>query len=153
LKWLEHRVPPPVVGVLAGVAMWLLSQASAPLVVDDMVRYGVAAVLVATGLGFDVLGLLAFRAARTTVNPLHPEKASALVSAGVYRVTRNPMYVGMLSLLLAWAAFLATPVALVGPLLFALYITRFQIIPEERILRERFGEPYVEYMKQVRRWI
>jgi protein-S-isoprenylcysteine O-methyltransferase Ste14 len=142
-----------VVGVLAGVAMWLLSQASAPLVVDDMVRYGVAAVLVATGLGFDVLGLLAFRAARTTVNPLHPEKASALVSAGVYRVTRNPMYVGMLSLLLAWAAFLATPVALVGPLLFALYITRFQIIPEERILRERFGEPYVEYMKQVRRWI
>ncbi len=153
MKWLEHRVPPPVVGVLAGVAMWLLSQASAPLVVDDMVRYGVAAVLVATGLGFDVLGLLAFRAARTTVNPLHPEKASALVSAGVYRVTRNPMYVGMLSLLLAWAAFLATPVALVGPLLFALYITRFQIIPEERILRERFGEPYVEYMKQVRRWI
>ncbi len=133
--------------------MWLLSQAGAPLVVDDMVRYGVAAVLVATGLGFDVLGLLAFRAARTTVNPLHPEKASALVSAGVYRVTRNPMYVGMLCLLLAWAAFLATPAVLVGPLLFVLYITRFQIIPEERILRERFGEPYVEYMKQVRRWI
>jgi protein-S-isoprenylcysteine O-methyltransferase Ste14 len=153
LKWLEHRIPPPVVGVLAGVAMWLLSQAGAPLVVDDMVRYGVAAVLVATGLGFDVLGLLAFRAARTTVNPLHPEKASALVSAGVYRVTRNPMYVGMLCLLLAWAAFLATPAVLVGPLLFVLYITRFQIIPEERILRERFGEPYVEYMKQVRRWI
>jgi protein-S-isoprenylcysteine O-methyltransferase Ste14 len=153
LKWLEHRIPPPVVGVLAGVAMWLLSQAGTPLVVDDMVRYGVTAVLVATGLGFDVLGLLAFRAARTTVNPLHPEKASALVSAGVYRVTRNPMYVGMLCLLLAWAAFLATPAALVGPLLFVLYITRFQIIPEERILRERFGESYVEYMKQVRRWI
>jgi protein-S-isoprenylcysteine O-methyltransferase Ste14 len=133
--------------------MWLLSQAGTPLVVDDMVRYGVTAVLVATGLGFDVLGLLAFRAARTTVNPLHPEKASALVSAGVYRVTRNPMYVGMLCLLLAWAAFLATPAALVGPLLFVLYITRFQIIPEERILRERFGESYVEYMKQVRRWI
>lgn len=133
--------------------MWLLSQVGAPPVVGDMVRHGVTAVLVATGLGFDVLGLLAFRAAHTTVNPLHPEKASALVSTGVYRITRNPMYVGMLCLLLAWAAFLAHPAALLGPLLFVLYITRFQIIPEERILQARFGEPYVEYMKQVRRWI
>ncbi|MEZ5457793.1 MAG: isoprenylcysteine carboxylmethyltransferase family protein [Steroidobacteraceae bacterium] len=153
MKWFEHRIPPPVVGGLAGVAMWLVSQRGTPLPVDDMLRHGVTVALVVAGLCFDVLGLLAFRAARTTVNPLHPDKASNLVSAGVYRVTRNPMYLGMLCLLLAWAAFLAVPAALLGPLLFVLYITRFQIIPEERILRARFGDPYDEYLRQVRRWI
>jgi len=153
VTWLEHKIPPPVVGVVTGLLMWALSKTTAPLPVGDGLRYALTVLLVVAGLGFDVLGLLAFRAARTTVNPLRPDKASALVIRGVYRVTRNPMYVGMLCLLLAWAAFLAAPLALVGPLLFVLYITRFQIIPEERILRERFGGPYEAYLRQVRRWI
>lgn len=153
MSWLEHKVSPPVVGVVTGVIMWALSKTTAPLPLGDELRYALAAVLVVVGLSFDVLGLLAFRAARTTVNPMRPEKASALVSGGVYRITRNPMYVGMLCLLLAWAEFLASPLALVGPLLFMLYITRFQIIPEERILRQCFGEPYDAYLQQVRRWI
>jgi protein-S-isoprenylcysteine O-methyltransferase Ste14 len=101
MNWLEHKVPPPVVGVVTGVVMWALSQAMVPLPLGDELRYVLAAMLVVVGLGFDVLDLLAFRAARTTVNPLRPEKASALVSGGVYRITRNPMYVGMLCLLLA----------------------------------------------------
>lgn len=153
MSWLEHKIPPPVVGVVAGVVMWALSKTMVPLPLGDELRYALAAVLGVVGLSFDVLGLLAFRAARTTVNPMRPENASALVSGGVYRITRNPMYVGMLCLLLAWAMFLASPLALVGPLLFVLYITRFQILPEERVLRERFGEAYGEYMQQVRRWI
>lgn len=153
MRWLEHRIPPPVVGLVTGVIMWSLSKLGAPLPLGDVPRYAATAVLVAIGLGFDVLGLLAFRAKRTTVNPLRPEKASALVDGGVYRITRNPMYVGMLCLLLGWAVFLASPLALIGPVLFVLYITRFQIIPEERILRERFGEPYERYLRRVRRWI
>jgi protein-S-isoprenylcysteine O-methyltransferase Ste14 len=153
LKWLEHKVPPPVVGAVVGLLMWGLSKLGAPLSLGDVPRYAATAVLGAIGLGFDVLGLLAFRAKRTTVNPLRPEKASALVDGGVYRITRNPMYVGMLCLLLAWAVFLASPLALIGPVLFVLYITRFQILPEERILRERFGTPYEDYLQRVRRWI
>ena len=153
MTWLEHKVPPPVVGVVVGLLMWGLSQLGAPLPLADLPRYAATSILVAIGLGFDVLGLLAFRAKRTTVNPLRPDKASALVDGGVYRITRNPMYVGMLCLLLGWVAFLASPLALIGPVLFVLYITRFQIIPEERILRERFGESYEQYLRQVRRWI
>jgi protein-S-isoprenylcysteine O-methyltransferase Ste14 len=97
--------------------------------------------------------VLSFRRAKTTVNPLKPETSASLVSTGVYSFTRNPMYLGMALVLLAWAAYLASPWALAGPALFALYITRFQIIPEERVLARLFGTSFAEYRKRVRRWL
>ena len=111
------------------------------------------AVLVTTGLAFDVLGIMAFRASRTTVNPLKPERASALVTGGVYRVTRNPMYVGMVFLLLAWAVYLSAVLPFAGIVVFILYITRFQIQPEERVLERLFGDEYATYATRVRRWL
>ena len=116
---------------------------------------GVTAVvlLVMAGAAFDALGILAFRALRTTVNPLKPERASALVTSGVYRVTRNPMYVGMVLFLLAWAVYLSAALPFAGPLVFALYITRFQIRPEERVLEASFGACYSAYAARVRRWL
>lgn len=116
------------------------------------VRIPLAAVLAVTGIGFDLAGIVAFRRARTTVNPLRPEKASTLVTDGVYGITRNPMYVGMACLLLAWACWLAGAWTFAGPVLFVAYITRFQIVPEERVLRERFGD-YAAYSSRVRRWL
>jgi protein-S-isoprenylcysteine O-methyltransferase Ste14 len=106
------------------------------------------------GLSFDLAGLLAFRASRTTVNPMRPERASSLVTHGVYRITRNPMYVGMVCLLLAWGLYLAHwPALLAGPLAYVLYLNRFQIAPEERVLLDLFGPSYRSYMGQVRRWL
>lgn len=119
----------------------------------DGVRLAGAAVLGLVGLAFDLAGLLAFRSHRTTVNPLSPHKASALVTGGVYRITRNPMYVGMAFLLLAWAVHLSALLPLLGPVLFVLYITRFQIQPEERVLQQLFGEAYTDYRRAVRRWL
>jgi protein-S-isoprenylcysteine O-methyltransferase Ste14 len=87
------------------------------------------------------------------VNPLHPEATSSLVITGIYRHTRNPMYVGFAAVLLGWAAYLAAPLALLGPLTFVLYITRFQIIPEERALHAKFGPEFAAYQARVRRWI
>jgi protein-S-isoprenylcysteine O-methyltransferase Ste14 len=116
-------------------------------------RYAATAILAAAGAAFDLLGLLAFLALRTTVNPLRPGRSTALATRGVYRVTRNPMYVGMVFLLLAWAVFLSAPLPFAGPVVFALYITRFQILPEERILRAMFGEKYAAYAARVRRWL
>ena len=111
------------------------------------------AVLVTTGLAFDVLGIMAFRASRTTVNPLKPERASALVTGGVYRITRNPMYVGMVFLLLAWAVYLSAVLPFAGIVVFIVYITRFQIQPEERVLTGIFGDEYSTYAARVRRWL
>jgi protein-S-isoprenylcysteine O-methyltransferase Ste14 len=115
---------------------------------------GVAAVLgVAGGLAVSLAGVIEFRRARTTVHPLRPERASALVSGGIYRFTRNPMYVGMLTTLLGWAAWLAAPWALLGPVAFVAFIGRFQIAPEERVLQRLFGADYEAYTRRVRRWL
>jgi protein-S-isoprenylcysteine O-methyltransferase Ste14 len=113
----------------------------------------VIAILVAAGLVFDVLGILAFRTFRTTINPLKPERASSIVTGGVYRVSRNPMYLGMALLLLAWATYLSALWSLAGPVLYVWYITRFQIVPEERVLERMFGDEYLAYTARVRRWL
>ncbi|MGF1645058.1 MAG: methyltransferase family protein [Thiotrichales bacterium] len=153
MQWLEHKIPPPIVGALVGLAMWLAAPVGPMLAVDLTARFAAVAGLVVIGLAFDLLGLLAFRASRTTVNPLTPQRATALVTAGVYRITRNPMYVGLFFLLLAWAIYLSAPLALAGPVVYVLYVTRFQIIPEERVLHVLFGEQYATYSASVRRWM
>ena len=159
MRILELKIPPPLVGVLVALAMWGVAVYGPARSFAQMwseapvLRYAVIAVLVATALVFDGFGLLAFRRFRTTINPLAPERSSALVTTGIYRITRNPMYVGMALLLLAWAVYLSAWLPLLGPLVFVLYITRFQILPEERILQQRFGDAFLSYTTQVRRWL
>ncbi|MGD9602184.1 MAG: isoprenylcysteine carboxylmethyltransferase family protein [Gammaproteobacteria bacterium] len=153
MAFLEHRIPPPLVAGLCAALMWLTAGSGPELPLRGLARHGVTGGLVLTGLMFDLLGLLAFRAARTTLNPLRPERVSVLVTSGVYRVTRNPMYVGMLCLLLAWAVHLGTWLACAGPVGFVLFLTRFQIVPEERVLVRTFGAQYTAYASRVRRWL
>lgn len=150
---LDNKIPPPVVGALVAFGMWGISALGPQLSVPSAARYSAVALLLVAGAAFDLLGLLAFRASRTTINPLKPERASALVTGGVYRITRNPMYVGMALLLTAWAVFLSAVLPFMGPVLFVLYITRFQIQPEERVLKGIFGESYSAYAARVRRWL
>lgn len=151
--WLDHRIPPPVVGALLAAAMWGVSGTGPTLPIPDGPKLLLVLLLTGAGAAFDLLGLLAFRAARTTVNPLRPDRSTAIVSGGVYRVTRNPMYVGMALLLFAWAVQLSAVAAFAGPVVFMLYITRFQIRPEERALEQRFGDAYRRYASEVRRWL
>jgi protein-S-isoprenylcysteine O-methyltransferase Ste14 len=113
----------------------------------------VALVLGAIGVVVAIGGVISFRRAETTVNPLKPETSAALVSTGVYSYTRNPMYLGMVLALSAWAVYLSSIWSLVGPVLFTLYITRFQIVPEERVLDRLFGASFAAYKKRVRRWL
>lgn len=153
MRWLEHRIPPPLVGAITAVLMWWLSGAPGLRWPAGLHGIGVL-LLLALGLTFDLTGLLAFRASRTTVNPMRPERASSLVTGGVYRITRNPMYVGMACLLTAWGLYLAHwPALLIGPAAYVLFLNRFQIAPEERILLDLFGEEYRAYMGRVRRWL
>ena len=133
---------------MTAASVWLPPVLVLPL--SPSVRVGAALVLVGVGACFDVAGLLAFRKAKTTVNPLAPNRSTAVVSTGVYRITRNPMYLGMALILLGLALYLASPWALLGPLVFAAFITRFQIQPEERALTARFGAAYTAYCTQVR---
>jgi protein-S-isoprenylcysteine O-methyltransferase Ste14 len=118
----------------------------------QLVRLLVAAAVAALGIAVAVGGVISFRRAKTTVNPLKPERSAALVATGVYSFTRNPMYLGMALVLVAWAVYLSSIWSLSGPVLFVLYITAFQIVPEERVLAELFGAQYAEYKTRVRRW-
>ena len=152
---LELKIPPPLVAAAVAGCMYAAAVLlPAPvLALPPGVRVGMALALAAVGAGFDVAGLWAFRKARTTVNPLTPHRSVAVVSTGVYRLTRNPMYLGLALILLGLAVYLASPWALLGPLVFAAYITRFQIVPEERALQARFGAAYTAYRARVRRWL
>lgn len=152
---LELRVPPVVVVVACAAAMWLVANAAVgPGELRSGVRITVAAALALVGLALAVAGIHEFRAARTTVNPMHPEQAATMVTGGIYRVTRNPMYLGMFCLLAAWAAWLGRVAPfVVGLPVFVLYMNRFQIQPEERALEQRFGSGFREYAARVRRWI
>jgi protein-S-isoprenylcysteine O-methyltransferase Ste14 len=152
MQALELKVPPPVVGLLVAAAMWGIGTWPPVFPLAPSVRLVLAGALAVVGVGFDILGLLAFRQWRTTINPLRPAKASALVTAGVYRVTRNPMYVGLAFILTAWAVYLSALWPFLGPALFVAYINRFQIAPEERVLRSKF-EGYEAYAARVRRWL
>jgi protein-S-isoprenylcysteine O-methyltransferase Ste14 len=112
-----------------------------------------ALALVVIGLAFAVAGVVAFRRARTTVNPTRPESTTTVVVSGVYGLSRNPMYVGLLFALVGWAVFLAHLLPLLLLPAFILYMNRFQIEPEERALSARFGSEYAAYMQSVRRWL
>ena len=149
---LELRIPPPIVTVVVGALMWLAAWLAPQLACPLPARYVLAGALLIVGLAVSISGAVAFRRAGTTVNPLQPQKASVLVTSGLYRRTRNPMYLGLLIVLCAWALFLANWAALLGLPLFVLYLTRFQIIPEERALTAVFGDAFARYRSTVRRW-
>ncbi|MGE3844318.1 MAG: isoprenylcysteine carboxylmethyltransferase family protein [Vicinamibacterales bacterium] len=149
---LELKVPPPVVALCLALLIGWAPSLGRPEV-SLQVRVGLALVLVLIGLAIGISGIVAFRRARTTISPVNAGAASSLVTSGVYRFTRNPTYLGMLLMLLGWAAFLFKPVAVLFVATFALYINRFQIKPEEQVLSSLFGAAYIAYTARVRRWL
>lgn len=150
---LELKIPPPAVAFLIAIAMWFASKVGPSIALPLLVRSLAFGALALAGGAVALAGDLAFRRARTTINPFRPQNTSALVTSGVYRRTRNPMYVGLLFVVVGWCAFLCSATALLGPVAFVAYITRFQIIPEERILLSKFGPSYADYLTRVRRWL
>jgi protein-S-isoprenylcysteine O-methyltransferase Ste14 len=153
MRFLENKIPPPIIALLCAAGMWAITRAVEPLEIQTSIKWALIVMCIAAGAGFAIAGVLAFRRHHTTINPLHPEKTSSLVTGGIYRISRNPMYVGMAMLLLAWAMFLESPAALLGIGAFIAYITRFQIIPEERQLSQHFGVAFATYRQRVRRWL
>ena len=150
---LENRIPPPLVGLIIAILMWLAARWLPATSLARSVTYAAAAVTLLVGIAFSFAATRSFRRAGTTLNPMRIENASNLVTTGVYRISRNPMYVGVTLALCAWAFFLDSPWTLIGPVVFVAYTTRFQIAPEERMLVAKFGDSYRDYCRRVRRWL
>ena len=153
MSTLENRIPPPLIMLAIGITMastlWNVHQVTAPSILQLSLSM---TFLLAAGM-FGPRAILSFSRAKTTIDPVRINRATALVTTGVYRYTRNPMYLSMALLLTAWANYLAHPFAAIGPIAFVMYINRFQIPPEERALEAKFGDSYMTYRSEVRRWI
>jgi protein-S-isoprenylcysteine O-methyltransferase Ste14 len=153
MQSLELKVPPVPLAAVFAAAMFGVSSITpaATFVIPGRIGIAIGLALFSTALA--LAGVVTFRAKETTVNPLKPGAASAVVSSGVYRFSRNPMYLGLLLALAAWAIHLSNaPAALFLPA-FVAYMNRFQIEPEERALLAKFGSTFSQYMAAVRRWI
>lgn len=153
MRVLELKIPPPAVALVTALLMWLVSRTIPALDFVFPARRVFAIGLAAIGVATAISGVITFRRARTTVNPLKPESASSLVNWGVYTVTRNPMYLGLLLVLAGWAIFLSNVLGFALLPAFVLYINRFQITPEERALTSLFGQDFAAYQSRVRRWL
>lgn len=135
------------------MAMWALSLLVPGVQLDTPLRVTFTLLALILGGLLVLAGGISFRRARTTVNPLQPEAATALVTSGIYRFTRNPMYLGFALFLVAWAMWFAFPWSLFGVAIFIAYMTRYQVLPEEQALAALFGSEFDRYRHRVRRWL
>lgn len=152
MQALELKVPPVALMLVCAVLMAAVTLAM-PAAAWWQLAWWWAALPVCVGAGVALAGVLAFRRAATTVNPTTPQASSSVVTGGIYAFSRNPMYVGFALVLLGWALWLGNGAALVLVPAFVLYMNRFQIAPEERMLTDKFGASYTQYVQQVRRWL
>ncbi len=152
MRWLELKIPPLALLLLTMALMF----GSARLFPSDTLlslRWPFLYAGVVFGGIVALLGVRAFRRAQTTVLPYCPEQSSTLVTGGIYRYTRNPMYLGLVIFLLGFAGFLGTIAGLLWIVVFTVYLTQFQIKPEERVLAKKFAGEFSDYQRRVRRWI
>ena len=153
MQWLELKIPPLLVWFVFAGAMLGVAHAAPSFSFELAASSAIAMPLVVLGGAVAFAGVITFRNKRTTVNPLTPSASSCVVSGGVYRVSRNPMYLGFLLALAGWAVYLSNAGAALFLPAFVAYMTQYQIKPEERALHAKFGSEFAQYMSRVRRWL
>ncbi len=153
MKALELKIPPPIYALSIALLMWLLNKhiPIAHFIGSPWNKAGLGIIIIA-GV-FDLWSLLLFFKKRTTFNPMKPEMTTGLVITGLYKISRNPMYVGMLIMLFGFAVWLGSVTPFLVLPLFYFAITAMQIKPEEKFLFEKFGSEYQTYKDSVRRWL
>ncbi len=155
MKNLELKIPPVLIFLVSVVGIYNApAQIEAYTFVQGFtafIGFGIFVLGVLIGL----IGVITFKRAKTTVNPVSVEKASSLVTHGIFRATRNPMYLGMALGIIGVSVYLQSNIIMSLFFLFFYisYMTRFQIVPEERVLTELFGDTYTTYLESTRRWL
>ncbi|CTQ60343.1 methyltransferase family protein [Roseibium album] len=150
---MKLKVPPPLVLIVAVMSTYAAGSWFPGLTFSFPGQVVLAAIMFFLGLIPDLLALLTFIRRKTTVNPMKPGETTSLVTDGIYRLSRNPMYLGLLFLLVAASLYFSSYLSFIIIPGFVWYLTEFQIKPEEKILRETFGETYEKYLTKVRRWV
>lgn len=148
---MNNKIPPPIVTFICGIAIYF-----SKTFFNQFFSYSnntISLFLLIFGLVVFISAVISFRTHKTTVNPLEPRKASSLVTSGIFKFSRNPMYLGMLIILLSISFKFNLIGGMISSLFFYIFITKFQIIPEEVAMNELFGNEFIDYEKKTRRWI
>ena len=148
---MNNKIPPPIVTFICGLAIYFSKS-----FFNQFFSYSnniISLFLLILGLLIFLSAVKSFRRQKTTVNPLEPRQASSLVTSGIFKFSRNPMYLGMLIILLSITFKFNLIGGLIASLFFYIFITKFQIIPEEVAMNELFGNEFIDYSKKTRRWI
>jgi protein-S-isoprenylcysteine O-methyltransferase Ste14 len=156
MKYLQLKCPPPIVMLISAIIASIISQRGLGFIQQQVLNVENIIwplIFVLAGFAVALAGVKEFSAHQTTVNPLDPSQSSILVTSGVFQLTRNPMYLGMLLVLMGWGDLLDNILAYSGALIFFVYISAFQIEPEEKVMKLKFTEDFSEYCRQVRRWL
>ena len=150
---LSLKIPPVAVVIIIAILMYV--SASKLPIADYQFNYSLFVVVLLgfMGIVLGLSGVFSFRKSGTTVHPQQIDKASSLVTSGFYQFTRNPMYLGLLLLLVSWGCYLENIASLIIALLFVPYMNAFQIKAEEAQLEKLFGKDYLNYKQKVRRWL
>ncbi len=148
---METKIPPPIVTLIFGLSIYFSRGIFQVVEIKYSFYFGILLLV----LGFVILisAVRLFRKDKTTVNPLSPEQATKLVTDGIFKYSRNPMYLGMALVLGSIAVFFNLIGGIILVALFCVYITKFQILPEERAMRDLFSDDFDKYTKVTRRWI
>jgi len=148
---LRNKIPPPIVTLTFILLSFWLANYFPKLAFN---YHGLLSLIMTLiGLTIIVIGVKTFHKSDTTVNPLNPSEASHLVTHGVFSYTRNPMYLGMVIILLGVSIYNGVYIGIIILPCFIFYITEFQIKPEEEAMEEIFPGDYTDYLKRVRRWL
>ena len=153
MRNLELKVPPLIQVTVIGLTMFIASRFLPKVESGYFIQMMLAVTSIIVGIYFCLSGVIEFRRHKTTVDPRYPDNASELVDTGIYKISRNPMYVGFALSLVSTVFFLRSPILLLGFVVFVVYINKYQIMPEESHLSRAFGPKYDQYKRKVRRWL
>ena len=147
---MKTLIPPPIVTIVFLFVIFFTK---------DLFRFSLTLpsllgfIIILAGVMIIFIAARQFKAVNTTINPIKPEKASVLVNKGIFSYSRNPMYLGMLLIIIGFSIIHNLLAIIVIMPIWIIYITYFQIIPEEEAMEILFEEDFVNYCKKTRRWI
>ena len=148
------KIPPPIVALIGILLIFLSKDYTLILYLHPHLQNTLSLLFLIIGFVIIFLATKEFKKSETTVNPMKPETSTSLVTSGIFKYTRNPMYLGLTSILLASCFYFSSLLGIIVYVpLFILYITVFQIIPEEEMMKGLFNDEFLDYCAKVRRWI
>ena len=148
---MKNKIPPPIVTLFFGLCIYFSQEYFPESNAEFFTIFSY--IFYFAGLSILILAVSLFKKQNTTVNPIKIENASSLVTCGIFEYSRNPMYLGMALILLGLALMFNLIGGILFTLLFTIYITIFQIRPEEEVMEKLFGEDFLKYKKNVRMWL